>query len=425
MPRRMTIQLDLIRQFIRFFRSNKVGVIIDFGHIEIGVWAWNIPLRRSLFDWELEFWNSFLSLLHDCRSSNVDHDWVSWVGSGDGKFSTKAIVGKLNLNTQPSVDWKALVWRGVAPPKVEVFLWLVFQQRIPVRVELASRGLTAITDLSCPLCGLAPESVSYLLFSCKVAWLVWSKCAAYWGLSLAFPGEPVSFLLAWLGVSDFRAKDSLWYFIPFAVTWIIWLSRNDIIFGNSRLDDVHLFFLVRFRVASWFKSKLPNFECSANFLISDLSLVDNLHMCKLKPPKTISWEPPPLGFLKLNVDGAMVSDGSKGGIGGIFHNSKGVRLASFSIPIGPGPAILAELEAISHGLECFYSLFGPDSGRLIVECDSSLAIDWIHNPTLCPSAFSSLVRKCKNCIESNFVVLRHISRVANLEADCLAKEGIG
>ncbi|KAL4339210.1 hypothetical protein GQ457_08G037290 [Hibiscus cannabinus] len=127
---------------------------------------------------------------------------------------------------------------------------------------------------------------------------------------------------------------------------------------NTCLDDVHMLFLVGFRVASWFKAKIHYFECLVNSLISDLSLVDKLHMCKLKPPKIILWEPPPLWFLKLNVDGAMVNDNSKGGIGGVIRNSKGVRLASFSLPIGPGLAILEELEAISHGLEYFYSLLG-------------------------------------------------------------------
>ncbi|KAK8648730.1 hypothetical protein V6N13_129473 [Hibiscus sabdariffa] len=37
----------------------KSGSIADFGLVVEGVWVWNIPLRRSLFDWEIDLWESF------------------------------------------------------------------------------------------------------------------------------------------------------------------------------------------------------------------------------------------------------------------------------------------------------------------------------------------------------------------------------
>ncbi|KAL4325582.1 hypothetical protein GQ457_11G007580 [Hibiscus cannabinus] len=74
-------------------------------------------------------------------------------------------------------------------------------------------------------------------------------------------------------------------------------------------------------------------------------------------------------LLKLNVDGAMVSNGSKGGIGGIVRNNLKVCLDTFSLPIGPGPPIMAELEAIFHGLSVFSSNHGFKKFRLILETD--------------------------------------------------------
>ncbi|KAL4285455.1 hypothetical protein GQ457_16G030360 [Hibiscus cannabinus] len=138
-------------KFPRIFAicTNKTGVIADFGRKEAGGWVWNIPLRRPLFDREIEIWNCFLRLLHGRRSSSFDHDWISWEGSSDGIFSVKALVHKFNFSMPPCGDRKLLVWRGVAPPKVEVFTWLVIRQRIPVRAELVSRGLTTIIDHSC------------------------------------------------------------------------------------------------------------------------------------------------------------------------------------------------------------------------------------------------------------------------------------
>ncbi|KAK8534667.1 hypothetical protein V6N12_057311 [Hibiscus sabdariffa] len=251
-----------------------------------------------------------------------------------------------------------LVWHGVAPPKVEIFLWFFVRQRISVRVELAARGLilSLINDVSCPLCGQAPESVVHLLFSCNVAWKVWMRCAAFWGLSLTFPGDPKSFLLAWHGSGVSKSKDSIWHLIPFAILWTIWLFRNDIIFSKSHLDCSQLFFLVRTRVESWFMAKWPDSDYSAEAILLDPSIADKCSLLRSETLVLHSWEAPPFGFVKFNVDGAMVGNGSKGGIGGILCDSSGTCLASFSLPSGLGPAVSAELEAVKHGLELFVSL---------------------------------------------------------------------
>ncbi|KAL4388297.1 hypothetical protein GQ457_09G027380 [Hibiscus cannabinus] len=378
-------------KFPRIFAvcSLKEGTIADFGSKVNGVWMWNIPLRRSLFDWECDQWNCFLDSLIGFRSNNYNMDWISWEGSSDGKFSVKSLVNKLSSRVFSDGEWKSLVWRGIVPPKVEIFTWLVIRKRIPVRVDLASRGVSFMNNILCPLCGLYPESVFHLLFNCTVAWQVWSRCAAYWGLSLAFPGDPGAFLLAWHGICPSEALDSIWHFLPFAILWTIWLFRNDMVFNNCQLDVVQLFFLVKTRAASWFKACAPDSICSLDDLILDPSIADRSGRFPRRPRIDLSWKAPPLGFLKMNIDGAMLSNGTKGGIGGIVRNSEFV------------------------------------SSRLILESDSVNAIDWISNPSLCPLIFKDLVASCRIIIEVNSVILRYIPRHLNTLADELAKKGIG
>ncbi|KAL4320117.1 hypothetical protein GQ457_18G008920 [Hibiscus cannabinus] len=414
-------------KFPRIFAvcSLKEGTIADFGSKVNGVWMWNIPLRRSLFDWECDQWNCFLDSLIGFRSNNYNMDWISWEGSSDGKFSVKSLVNKLSSRVFSDGEWKSLVWRGIVPPKVEIFTWLVIRKRIPVRVDLASRGVSFMNNILCPLCGLYPESVFHLLFNCTVAWQVWSRCAAYWGLSLAFPGDPGAFLLAWHGICPSEALDSIWHFLPFAILWTIWLFRNDMVFNNCQLDVVQLFFLVKTRAASWFKACAPDSICSLDDLILDPSIADRSGRFPRRPRIDLSWKAPPLGFLKMNIDGAMLSNGTKGGIGGIVRNSFGNCLGTFSLPIGSGPPIMAELEAINHGLNFFFSRGEFVSSRLILESDSVNAIDWISNPSLCPLIFKDLVASCMIIIEVNSVILRYIPRHLNTLADELAKKGIG
>ncbi|KAK9035829.1 hypothetical protein V6N11_077857 [Hibiscus sabdariffa] len=282
---------------------------------------------------------------------------------GDGKYSVKSLVSKCLDFSSFEGGWRSLVWRGIAPLKVEVFTWLAIRQRIPVKVELVARGGLVYLDAMC----------------------------YYLGLSFCLSRR----------------------------------SRNDIIFANGRLDVVQLFYLIRTRVAMWYKTKFSDCSCTVDELISDPSVADSLSFSLSKVRKKLSWEVPPCGFLKLNVDGAMVGNGGKGGIGGLLRNNLGICLEKFSLLIGPSPPILAELEAILHGLKFFFSYRWCEKFRLVLECDCLTTIDWISNASPCPQAFDLLVKSCRDLINANSDVLRHIPRYINLEADSLAKKGIG
>ncbi|KAE8735934.1 hypothetical protein F3Y22_tig00000313pilonHSYRG00021 [Hibiscus syriacus] len=92
-------------------------------------------------------------------------------------------------------------------------------------------------------------------------------------------------------------------------------------------------------------------------------------------PRAVRWVPPPHGFLKINMDGAMDKRWQKGGIGDLIRDSEGVVLGSFSEGVGPGPPIFAELHPIRRGLVPFVDSSYGDKGRLILESFCSVALD--------------------------------------------------
>ena len=53
-------------------------------------------------------------------------------------------------------------WESSAPLKVQVFLWLLLQDRIPTRVNLMRRGVLSVVEDTCTCCSNSPESVSHL-----------------------------------------------------------------------------------------------------------------------------------------------------------------------------------------------------------------------------------------------------------------------
>ncbi|KAE8685641.1 Mannosyl-oligosaccharide 1,2-alpha-mannosidase MNS2 [Hibiscus syriacus] len=252
------------------------------------------------------------------------------------------------------LDMARHVWTGVAPPRVEAFVWKVTHQRVAVKEELLKRGVVGIDHPLCPICGKCEESISHLF--------------------LHFP------------------RSNIWKFIPRAVLWSVWKCRNEIVFQKKKVDSAMLFFLARYRTATWFGVNFEDVYIPFDSLVGDLKLVDSNGNQKKGCSTPSKWVPPPQGFLKLNVDGAMAKGWDKGGIGGLIRDDRGLLVGSFSENIGGVPPILAELMAIKRGL------------TLIEE---------------------NLVRGLASKVEGQDIISRHILRAANWEADELAKVVIG
>ncbi|KAE8691113.1 putative NAD(P)-binding Rossmann-fold superfamily protein [Hibiscus syriacus] len=64
-------------------------------------------------------------------------------------------------------------------------------------------------------------------------------------------------------------------------------------------------------------------------------------------------------------------------------------------------------------------------GRLIIESDSKIAVDWIKDQAIAPAFLSNFVKEIASTVSTEQVIVRWIPRWCNSEADKLAKEGIG
>ncbi|KAL4334108.1 hypothetical protein GQ457_07G014090 [Hibiscus cannabinus] len=120
----------------------KCGKVVEFGCKADGVWSWNIELRRPLFTWEREVWDSFRSTL-DCATKGLcSSDALVWKADVSGIYNPKSfclITSSQGANTE--IVWN-LIWQNIAPPKVEAFLWRAILGRIPTLSELAKRGVS-------------------------------------------------------------------------------------------------------------------------------------------------------------------------------------------------------------------------------------------------------------------------------------------
>ncbi|KAE8665156.1 XS domain-containing / XS zinc finger domain-containing protein-related-like protein isoform 1 [Hibiscus syriacus] len=384
-------------------------------------WSWHVQLRRNLCDWELDQFSDLLAIIHNITLSQVSRDGLIWKGNGEGISSVNSCVKLCYYVSEVETFWMKNIWRGLVPPRVETFMWQVVHQKLAVKSELQKRGVLEIVDCACPFCKREIESPSHLFFTCSVVWSLWNKFLNFWEVSSVFHDNTQSFLLAW---DDLVSYSSIWSFIPGVVLWTIWKVRNVIVFEGGLLDQIDLFFMARFTLASWFLAKFRDVSISKDSFISDPSVADLCSSSRNSILNIVPWFPPPKGFLKLNVDANVCGDWRKSGIGGLLRDEDDIVMGSFQDATGPGPPLM-ELKAIKKGLIFFDSLRHQFKNRLIVETDSKLAMEWDKNLDRCPFVYVDLVKDIAATLRDMEGVIRLVARTYNIEVDGLAKAGIG
>ncbi|GKB92473.1 RNA-directed DNA polymerase, eukaryota [Tanacetum coccineum] len=72
-------------------------------------------------------------------------------------------------------------WVKLVPIKINIFAWRVFLVKLPTRLNLSLRGVE-IPSILCPICNVATESPSHLLFTCPLARHVRCKVLRWWDI---------------------------------------------------------------------------------------------------------------------------------------------------------------------------------------------------------------------------------------------------
>ncbi|GKC13769.1 RNA-directed DNA polymerase, eukaryota, partial [Tanacetum coccineum] len=97
---------------------------------------------------------------------NISDRW-SWLLDPSGDFSIKSTREFIDDSMLSKTDVPTR-WVKSIPIKIKIFAWRVSLDKLPTRLNLSLRGLD-IPSIICPLCSIAVESTSHLLFSCQLA----------------------------------------------------------------------------------------------------------------------------------------------------------------------------------------------------------------------------------------------------------------
>ncbi|XP_039050056.1 uncharacterized protein LOC120191133 [Hibiscus syriacus] len=211
-----------------------------------------------------------------------------------------------------------------------------------------------------------------------------------------------------------------WHVSFAAALWSLWLARNEFVFRDKGtiIKDIILF--VKMRAFAWCKA-LKVFEVLDEKRWWDSPGDAAISSEANRILKTV-WQPPKFGQMKFNVDGSATKDVA--GCGGVLRTAEGYVVAMFFGPVAEINSDFAELSAIKKALEVFSESLWCGKVDLILESDSTVALNWVQNYYVRPWRWGSTFQQFdEDALKIREVKYVFTPRLSNGMADYLAKLG--
>ncbi|XP_058733456.1 uncharacterized protein LOC131605076 [Vicia villosa] len=210
-------------------------------------------------------WTRFRDGFRGFLPCETSCDSFLWSFNGDKDFTVASISHAVD-NAKP-LAWDSIVinslkvvWDLKLPPKIKVFAWRFFIDRLPTRDQLLKRGVANVSCPNCVLCGSCLESSSHLFFNCQVVKVIWKHVFLWLGIPNDFNEEEIRCFETIQDKVKSSNRRTLINFVWFATIWSIWLMRNAIVFkGEVFCFDVICSNIV-FLSWRWLCSGYPKFR---------------------------------------------------------------------------------------------------------------------------------------------------------------------
>jgi hypothetical protein len=202
-----------------------------------------LSFRRNVSERLMLMWDELRSV-GDSIALKDEEDQILWSYSSSGKYSVQSLYAIINHRGVVPVFIQA-VWKLNIPPRVQFFLWLLSNNRLLTRDNLAKRK--EVSDPTCLFCE-EKDSISHLFFQCCVAVNVWEFISVCCSRSIGADFESVASL--WLAGKKFMVCN----IVSSAVLWVLWKLRNSICFlGVPWLGMKKVFVMVGRMLRSWLR----------------------------------------------------------------------------------------------------------------------------------------------------------------------------
>jgi hypothetical protein len=339
---------------------------------------WNMALVKDIFDEEEARMICGLSVCPR-RGSDI----LAWEHTKNGVFTVRSayhLAMERAEEREASYSeyqvsrrmWKR-IWEMKGSRVVKFFMWKACNNILPTKEKLFKREV--VPDPLCPICMLAPESLSHILWTCPSAQDVWVECKGRLQKCVCNDGEFMDILLQ-VG----QGLDEEERHLMVTVARLIWLRRNKLVFEGVFQGPKSIVRVAREQVEAFNEATRRH--------------------CTHRPSNTVQeevvWKKPPLGTLKFNWDAAVDKEGGRIGMGVIARDSVGEVVVMNSVPMDfvQDPSLVEALAArqavelsLAMGLE-----------NCIFEGDALEVIKAINQEEPCRGVISQIVNDIKTLL---------------------------
>nr|KYP57109.1 Putative ribonuclease H protein At1g65750 family [Cajanus cajan] len=330
-------------------------------------------------------------------SENVRDVWT-WKTELTGLYSVKSAYTWLCRQQSDQLEetnW-AWIWRTCLPASIQFFLWQICHEALPTRETLVHRGI--IDNSNCPMCNAQQETLLHCLLECPRIGALWNS------LGLCQPHLPTDsekikeWLKCWV-----EEQGSI---IP-VLLWVIWRSRNNMIF-KGKLDKVAD---LKVWVSTW---------CSAIIRAYGGEPATG-SIWQQRSTRLVRWTAKEGDWVTINVDGSALTNPGAVGVGGLVRDNTGLFMVGFYGSIGISNNIHAELVAMWRGLTLCWE---RGYSHVCCQSDCLYVVQLLQQESSHYHRYAVLLDKIKELISRHWTCqVIHILREGNFCADFFARKG--
>ncbi|XP_028061353.1 uncharacterized protein LOC114264834 [Camellia sinensis] len=222
----------------------------------------------------VEVWCGGQSPLEADVEVQIWHGWKAGYLLSSGSYSIASTWKWWVSLKGPTVDVADMLWKNIAPPKLQFCGWLVWKGRLKASTFLKRIGVLNMEASSlCLMCKVEEETTNHVLLSCPLVWKVWTDILKWWDLVWVLPGSVKVLLNWWAGFKFKKVVQKMWKSVPLAVMWSIWKVKNECLFHGKSVDVLELSELVKVRVALWVKHSTTDLQYSVEDTVNNLNRI--------------------------------------------------------------------------------------------------------------------------------------------------------
>jgi hypothetical protein len=153
--------------------------------------------KRTVDSRTMNLWYEIMQIASGIVFSE-EEDVIIWQFSSSGRYSIQSLYAVINDRGIKQV-YTPVVWKILVPPRLHIFLWLLSNNKVLTRDNLAKRQ--QVDDPTCLFCD-GMEIAHHLFFGCCVAKVMWCNLSDVVGKELGNDFESI----VWLWLCDKKLK---------------------------------------------------------------------------------------------------------------------------------------------------------------------------------------------------------------------------